>query len=96
MTRERAKELLPLIQAYAEGKIVQAKLVNVERDTWDDQATPYFESDNLAYRVKPEPREFYIAVNSDGRFCGAYASLSHAKVSHSPPTTLIHVREVLP
>lgn len=55
MTREQAKELLPIIQAFAEGKTIQYK--NSEGD-WEDAA---FE-ENLTfidapskYRIKPEP-----------------------------------------
>lgn len=55
MTREYAKELLPIIQAYAEGKTIQYK--NSEGE-WKDVA---FE-ENLSfidapskYRIKPEP-----------------------------------------
>lgn len=55
MTREEAKELLPIIQAYAEGKTIQYK--NSEGE-WEDVA---FE-ENLTfidapskYRIKPEP-----------------------------------------
>lgn len=56
MTREEAKELLPIIQAYAEGKTIQYK--NSEGE-WEDVA---FE-ENLTfidapskYRIKPEPK----------------------------------------
>lgn len=50
MNRERAKELLPLIQAYAEGKNLQYLY---DGDTWIDVDDPRF-SDDLCYRVKPE------------------------------------------
>ena len=34
MTREEAKELLPIIQAFAEGKDIQIR--NITDDGWDD------------------------------------------------------------
>lgn len=53
MTRERAKELLPIIQAYAEGKTIQYKV----GDGWYDLSDPNFEDFNTKlYRVKPSEK----------------------------------------
>lgn len=56
MTREQAKELLPIIQAFAEGKIVQFKNAD---DRWYDfngkKDEIHFNVDPQNYRVKPEP-----------------------------------------
>ena len=57
MTREEAKELLPIIQAYAEGKTIE------ERDPhgdWKEAKNPIF-TDSLIYscveyRIKPESK----------------------------------------
>ena len=54
MTREEAKMLLPIIQAYAEGKTVQS-FNNVDYE-WDDLFDPMFGGDPSLYRIKPEPR----------------------------------------
>ena len=53
MTREEAKELLPLIKALAEGKTIQLK-----RDTniWVDIKNPAFNMKPSDYRIKPEPK----------------------------------------
>ena len=59
MNRERAKELLPIIQAYAEGKDVQIKLDN----GWMTLKSTSFYDDS-EYRIKPEPREYYIYCNA--------------------------------
>lgn len=56
MTREHVKELLPIIQAYADGKTIQYKN---RLDKWEDvtQAeTLGFEEDPSKYRIKPEPK----------------------------------------
>ena len=56
MTRERAKELLPVIQAYAEGKTIQASITN---GCWDDIEQANWGSsinDHVRYRIKPEPK----------------------------------------
>lgn len=52
MTREEAKELLPIIQAFAEGKTIQYK--NSEGE-WEDIDNPSFYV-NLEYRIKPGPK----------------------------------------
>ena len=57
MTREEAKEMLPIIQAYAEGKTIE------ERDPhgdWKEAKNPIF-TDSLIYscieyRIKPESK----------------------------------------
>ena len=52
MTREEAKELLPIIQAYVEGKTVQYEFYT---DIWKDIKEPSFRSD-VKCRIKPEPK----------------------------------------
>lgn len=53
MTREEAKELLPLIQEYAEGKTIQFLKTD---GTWKDMTKPNFSSPTIYYRIKPEPK----------------------------------------
>lgn len=62
MTREEAKKLLPIIQAYGEGKIIQ--WYKPDSDEWEDLTTAgndYVDFEDIAgyevcYRVKPEPK----------------------------------------
>ena len=50
MIREKARELLPILQAYAEGKTIQLKV----GDEWSDLSDPNFVGfDIKLYRVKP-------------------------------------------
>ena len=52
MAREQVKQILPLLQAYAEGKTVQIK----EDNGWVDLDELSFAEPLLdSYRVKPEP-----------------------------------------
>lgn len=51
MNREEAKKLLPIIQAYADGKEVQC----LEGTGWDDVLHPTFDP-FFAWRIKPEPK----------------------------------------
>ena len=56
MTREEAKELLPIIQAFAEGKTIQYKNTF---DKWDDveiDENLSFKDTPSMYRIKPEPK----------------------------------------
>ena len=52
MTREEAKELLPIIQAFVEGKTIEYRGLGGE---WEAAHTPTWSS-HLFYRIKPEPK----------------------------------------
>ena len=52
MTREQVKELLPIIQAYAEGKTIQFLNGGKWYDVYD---TDFYQSPDV-YRIKPEPK----------------------------------------
>ena len=55
MTREEAIELLPFIQAFAEGKTIQVRINN--DSSWTDLLDDKLEISNLyEYRIKPEPK----------------------------------------
>ena len=50
MTREEAKKLLPIMQAYVEGKNIQFLAC---KDKWIDIDDPSFDG-RIDYRIKPE------------------------------------------
>ena len=52
MTREEAKELLSIIQAYAEGKNIE---YSYDGEQWESTDTPSWDC-NIMYRIKPEPK----------------------------------------
>ena len=52
MTREEAKELLPIIQAFAEGKTIQF----LDGCKWLDVHETDFHESTYKYRIKPEPK----------------------------------------
>lgn len=52
MTREEAKELLPMIKAFAEGKEIE--YYDCNDDDWIKTDTPIWAS-KINYRIKPEP-----------------------------------------
>lgn len=55
MTREEAKELLPIIQAFAEGKAIESRCIKGDKSLWYDDEDPSFDND-LEYRLKTEPK----------------------------------------
>ena len=55
MTREEAKQLLPIIQAFAEGKAIESKCIKGDKSLWYDDEDPSFDND-LEYRLKTEPK----------------------------------------
>ncbi len=54
MTRENAKDYLPLVQALAEGKTIQSDFFNTGK--FMDIHPVEFTHDPRCYRIKPEPK----------------------------------------
>lgn len=90
MNREQAELLVGkqhLIEAIAEGKTIQH---NGFRNRWEDLHDPVFNAPIESYRIKPEPREFWISIDQDGYAKGVFSSDPHQIGREA-----IHVREVL-
>ena len=68
MTPEHAKLMLPVIEAFANGKTVQVRLTNSTK--WEDAENMNFGLDSIMYRIKPEnelvPFKFDDAVKIIG------------------------------
>lgn len=64
MNASNAKDYLPLVQALADGKVIQ---LNYSGD-WKDisEMDPIFPAN--FYRIKPEPREIWVNHYEDGRY----------------------------
>ena len=61
MTREEVKEMLPIMQAYAEGKTIQF----LDGGKWLDLCeTDFYESPDR-YRIKPEPKYRPFKTNEE-------------------------------
>ena len=52
MTREEAKELLPIIQAFAEGKTIE---YSYDGEHWERNDAPVWDCD-VMFRIKPQPK----------------------------------------
>ena len=54
MTREETRELLPIMEAYSEGKIIQ--IWDESKSIWVNLDEAAFCSSPDKYRIKPEPK----------------------------------------
>lgn len=107
MNREEAKALLPIIQAFADGKTIQFKYSKHDA-AWNDCDDAgfrlSFENGVESYRIRPEPSEWY-EVNFDKMLNRAecidlvyrYESIEEAKrcVPANRHHLIIKVREVI-
>ena len=71
MTKEQAKEILPIIKAYSEGKIIQYR--HKGRTKWYDLDSGQFNCDIYFYRIKPEPK--YRPFNNQYECCFCYMKI---------------------
>ena len=56
MTRETAKERLPIIQAFAEGKQIQDKIEGITDWVDTDELHFQYEGQKIIHRIKPETK----------------------------------------
>lgn len=92
MTRTEAKNLLPIIQAYANGETIQIMTMTGE---WRDAACePSFSEPASSYKIKPKPREFWLCAPN---VCGTipYAVWSIDPGTPNDYAEVIHVKEVI-
>ena len=54
MNRKEAKELMPIIQAFAEGKTIQYYDSLIDIADWEDCENPNFENLTYKFRIKPD------------------------------------------
>lgn len=64
MNKETAKDYLPLLQALAEGKVLQYKHMG----DWADTSVCDFYHPASSYRIKPEPREFTVWIGHESGY----------------------------
>ena len=54
MDRNQAKVFYPILQAFAEGKVIESRCIKGDKSLWYDDEDPSFD-DDLEYRIKPDP-----------------------------------------
>lgn len=90
MTPQQAKELLPIITAFAEGKTISWHSdIDGLKDLKDNVAFDFIVT---KYRIKPEPREWFLAIYKSSL---PVAFASYAEANDATPYSIIKVREVL-
>jgi len=62
MNKDNAAQFLPLVQALAEGKVIQ----ELSGNTWKDIEATAFNRDPAFYRIKPEPRRIWVNEYASG------------------------------
>lgn len=92
MNKEQTRAAAAVMLAWAEGKEVECKLRVDDEDEWDAEAFPGWDWVYYEYRIKAEPREFFVEVLSCGTPKCAYRS--DPSIFH-PTGNFIRVREVL-
>lgn len=96
MTRERAKELIPVITAFSNGQSLQWNLSNDLSSGWRDldyNLNPDFDHSSRAWRIKPSPREWWICF---GRCFDSYdVAAEYANSVSQRVSDIAHVREVI-
>lgn len=92
MTREKTRELLPVMQGFADGKQIQF----FDEGEWKDVDLPGWMSETQ-YRIKPELRSYWIVNTTTSGYhafsdeSAAYSFAANARIKPE----IIHVREVL-
>lgn len=91
MNSTNAKDYLPLVQALADGKVIQM----IDRDcvTWIDLGEVDFRFMAKGYRIKPEPREIFFVEFCTGNR-GPYATFEIAQQAY-PGGKVKRYREVI-
>ena len=56
MTREQAKEILPIIQAFAEGEMIQDKIEGLTGWVDTDEINLEYNGQKIKHRIKPETK----------------------------------------
>lgn len=80
MNREQAATLLSnieFVKAFAEGKTVQLRVKGSK--CWSEASYPDFQTRNMEYRIKPEPKQVYISVYPDGLRFSSYETDADGK-----------------
>lgn len=85
MNKDNAHEYLPLVQALADGKMIQ---YFDDNGGWSDRPEPLMTGNPEWYRVKPEPRTFDVWLAPHG----AMYPISNTQL---PTWERITVQEVL-
>jgi len=94
MNKDNAKDYLPLVQALAEGKVIQM----FDGKNWEDLEDVAFSYEISNYRIKPETREIWRNRTADGVEGSVFPtkeSAIRALGEFYEPVTQVRYREVI-
>lgn len=102
MTRERCKELLPVMTAWANGEVIQCRCrhKNGSYGAWEDLRgtgagdDPHWCSD-LDYRVKPKPLEVWLVLDAADHIMCARSDAQDAFDRKPTHGRVVRMREVV-
>ena len=89
MNKQEIAELIPILQAFVDGKEVQREYGN----RWISDGDEIMLDQKL--RIKPEPREFLISVDRDGCVYHSPQNISKSELERKWSAEIIKVREVI-
>lgn len=92
MNASNAKDYLPLVQALADGGVIQHQKTD---GTWIDDVEFSFDWPAHRYRIKPEPKEYWSNRYSSGGEVYGYESEESAKNDADPGAIQVRYREVI-
>lgn len=90
MTKHNAKDYLPLVQALAEGKTIQS---NYRGTHWVDLDDVSFSDPHKCYRIKPEPRRWWLVWDGPEQY--RPIAFTTCPVKGNAETVIIEVVEVI-
>lgn len=94
MNRQRTSEAIAVMRAYADGAKIESSSATNE-GLWRDCPEPSWDWSYVNYRIKPEPREFWVYPEKSERY-GGMNGLDYRCVDYKPRNAeYIKVREVL-
>jgi len=94
MTLEATKHAIEVMQAYVDGKEVECLARRVSGDEWEKVVSPAWNWIRYDYRIKPEPREYYLNIYKEA--VTVFANRIDANVcAKSDRVACIKVREVI-
>lgn len=93
MNKHDAIEFVPLINALAEGKTIQVKMLH-SGEWLDSTGNLAFDGPREEYRVKPEPKEYWFN-RYESHEAGPYDSKESAANHGGNTATQVRYREVM-
>ena len=97
MNKNTAKDYIPLVQALAEGKVIESLWSYDWKDSeWKEDVNPSFSEPASHYRIKRESGEIWVNKSYSGIIDGAvYESEAEAKSASIGDEVQVRYREVI-